>query len=75
MVAKFRVYITLSGRVSEMSSAHQKRIDKEFNNNKVYASVPCCSVNTILKAIDVHTVDYFSLDVEGGEWSALKSID
>ena len=30
---------------------------------------------TILKAININKVDYFSLDVEGGELEVLKGID
>jgi hypothetical protein len=74
IVSKFRVHDVLSGRLSEMNNAHQARIDKE-NNAKVYAYIPCFSLNTILKALAVKTVDYFSLDVEGGEFSVLQSID
>ena len=37
--------------------------------------VPCFSLVTILKAINVNKVDYFSLDVEGGESFVLKAID
>ena len=37
--------------------------------------MPCFSLNTILKAINVDKIDYFSLDVEGGELEVLKGID
>ena len=36
---------------------------------------PCFSLKTIMKAIGVSHVDYFSLDVEGGELDVLKSIN
>ena len=36
---------------------------------------PCFSLVTIMKALDVSHVDYFSLDVEGGELDVLKAID
>jgi hypothetical protein len=73
IVSKFRVYDALSGRLSEMNDAHQDRIDKESNTAKVWAYIPCFSLNTILKAIDVDTIDYFSL--EGGEFSVVQTID
>jgi FkbM family methyltransferase len=76
-VAKFRVYNALSGREESMSDRHKKRIDKSSLKTKnafktVY--VPCFSLNTILKALNVQKVDYFSLDVEGGEYDVLSSI-
>ena len=79
IVAKFRVLHVLSGRVSQMSNLHQQRIDSEakIGNAKKdsIAYIPCFSLRTILKAINVDRVDYFSLDVEGGEWSILKNFD
>lgn len=59
-----------------MNEAHSKRIDNESGSNKMkLLYVPCFSLNTILKAINVNKVDYFSLDVEGGEYDVLKSIN
>ena len=79
IVAKFRVFDVLSGRMSEMSHQHQQRIDKEgtSGNTKIdtIAYIPCFSLRTILKAINVDRIDYFSLDVEGGEWSILKNFN
>ncbi len=37
--------------------------------------MPCFSLNTILQAINVKNVDMFSLDIEGGEWDVIESID
>lgn len=70
-VSKFRIYDALSGRFSEMSDTHNKRM----GDNYVFIYVPCFSLNTILKAINVKNVDYFSLDLEGGEWDVLSSLD
>lgn len=77
LLSKFRVQDSdgaLSGRLSEMSDAHLNRIDG-YNSTKVYVTVPCFSLNTIMMALDVYKIDYFSLDVEGGEWSILQAID
>ena len=73
MVAKFRMYKSgaYSGRNKIFSPDVSKKIPSEFQN--VY--VPCFSLQTILSAINVKKVDFFSLDVEGGEWDVLKSID
>jgi FkbM family methyltransferase len=75
IVARFRVSDVLSGRLSELAKGHEYRMDKEVGTGKFYVNVPCFSLNTILKAIDVDKVDYFSLDVEGGEFSALQGLD
>jgi len=74
-IAKFLVSNVLSGRVKSMSDNHANRIDKENNFKKrEYLYIPCFSLVTILKAIDVKKVDYFSLDVEGGENDVLNTI-
>ena len=75
IVARFRVSNVLSGRLSELAKGHESRMDKEFGTEKFYVNVPCFSLNTILKALNVSKVDYFSLDIEGGEFSALQGLD
>jgi FkbM family methyltransferase len=79
IVAKFRVLHVLSGRLSEMSDNHKHRIDVEgkSGNKRVdkIAYIPCFSLVTILKAIGINKVDYFSLDVEGGEFDIIKNLD
>ena len=72
-IAKFRVHEALSGRLNQMDEAHVKRIDGIDKNVKLLY-VPCFSLNTIMSALGVNKVDYFSLDVEGGELDVLKSI-
>ncbi|CAF0935361.1 unnamed protein product [Brachionus calyciflorus] len=73
MIAKFKIASlpSYSGRDSEMDEKHQNRVGKEFD----YIYVPCFSLKTILKAINVTKVDLFSLDLEGGEWDVLSSLD
>ena len=75
IVAKFRLGGALSVRLAVMSKDHGKRIDKETETRPEFVYVPCFSLNTILTALRVKQVDYFSLDVEGGEWSVLSSLD
>lgn len=75
IVAKFRVSDVLSSRISQMSKLHESRINKEFGSLPIYVNVPCFSINTIMKALEVNTVDYFSLDVEGSELSVIESLD
>ena len=54
-----------------MTDAH-KNI---FGNNFQYFYAPCFSLHTILKAMNVNKVDFFSLDLEGGENDVLLSLD
>ena len=74
-VTKFRVSGALSGQESKMEKHHQDRIEREMNNVKNYQEVACFSLNTIMMALRVKKVDFFSLDIEGGEYDVVKSID
>lgn len=76
LLTKFRIHFSLSGRLSEMHEKHQKRMDRESGTAiPKIAYIPCFSFFTIMKAMQVYHVDYFSLDVEGGELDILKNID
>ena len=76
IISKFRISGFLTGRVKEMNAQHQRRIDVESETNVAKLGYfPCFSLKTIMKAIGVSHVDYFSLDVEGGEVDVLKSIN
>jgi FkbM family methyltransferase len=72
-VAKFKVCHVLSGIADKMSANHQQRVKNECKNAK-NIFVPCFSLSTILAAINVTKVDYFSLDVEGAEWDIIKDL-
>jgi len=71
-VAKFMEFeaSNLSGLDSLMNDKQRKR-----GKTGTLKFVPCFSLVTILKAINVNKVDYLSLDVEGGESFVLKAID
>lgn len=71
IVSKFKIQHFYSGRSSEMSEEQSKVIGNDFIN----AYIPCFSINTILAAMNINDVDYFSMDLEGGEWDTLNSID
>ena len=68
---KLRVHGVYSGRDSAMTNAHKNT----FGSNFKYFYAPCFSLHTILKAMNVNKVDFFSLDLEGGENDVLKSLD
>ena len=75
-VARFQLASALSNRISQINEHFQNRVDKNIGTKKkTIIYVPCFSLNTIMKAINVNKVDYFSLDVEGGELEVLKGID
>jgi hypothetical protein len=73
IVAKLRIAEVLSGRVQEMKEGMIERIVKETGKEKL-VYVPCFSLNTIMRALHRNKVDYFSLDVEGGELDVIKGI-
>jgi FkbM family methyltransferase len=72
-VAKFKVCHVLSGIADKMSENHKQRVKNECNDAK-NIFVPCFSLGTILAALNVTAVDYFSLDVEGAEWDIIKNL-
>jgi FkbM family methyltransferase len=78
-IAKMRVAGYLSGRPELMSDQHKQRLESEkqsnnFTSKGTYVDVPCFPLYSILKAIGVATVDFFSLDIEGAEWEVIKSL-
>jgi len=74
-VAKFRVVSVFSGRQDQMNPDQVNFINNNVDKNTVIEYMPCFSLNTILHAINVKNVDMFSLDIEGGEWDVVESID
>lgn len=68
----------LSGLISFFDQNHDKRIDeiiKEHGGNKAMIDVPSMPMKEILEQQSLTEVDYFNIDVEGGEMSVLNSID
>lgn len=49
-----------------MNKAHAERIKQERGSSATsFVYIPCFPLLTILKAMNVQKIDYFSLDVEG----------
>lgn len=68
----------LSGILSEYDPRHLARIDLElqlFGGEKQIIEIDCYRLDTILKAHNIHHIDYLSVDVEGSEMKVLRSID
>jgi FkbM family methyltransferase len=75
-IAKFQLAGAISNQINIINEKFQNRVDQELKTKtKKIVYVPCFSLHTILKAINVNKVDYFSLDVEGGELEVLKGIN
>jgi FkbM family methyltransferase len=68
----------LSGIAADYDERHLERIQREVKADAgqvEYISVPAFSVNELLQRSGVRTVDYCSIDTEGGELKILQSID
>lgn len=59
--------------------SHTYKIDRQWRPSeregdfqKVYNSVHCFPLETLLLALNVTVIDFLSLDTEGGEWQMLK---
>ena len=61
-------------------SAMGHLVDEKINSflqagNKPMMQVPCLPLGSLLKQAGLQEIDYFILDVEGAEYSALKTLD
>ena len=68
----------LSGLVDKYDSRHIKRIDdeiEEFSGDKNYIQVPCYKLEDVIKEEGLSKINYLNIDIEGGEFDVLKSID
>lgn len=79
-------FVKCSGYILEMYSGllkncdprHLERIDKEialYGGKKEIISVDCTSFKELFRRHKVSQVDFLSIDIEGGEEAALRSID
>jgi hypothetical protein len=70
----FRPAYLLGGLVESMDSAHAHRVKVKHGNSTPDICVQCFTLHSILRALSVSHIDYFSLDVEGPELEILKTI-
>lgn len=77
IVSEFTVMDVMTGRDKKMNSFYLKGIGlyQTPTRKPTKSYFPCFPLTTILKAINVNHIDYFTLDVEGGEWDVLEAID
>lgn len=64
----------LSGLVENYDKQHIERIKKESTQAETI-QIECLTMNDLLKKHGISKLDYFSLDIEGGELGILESID
>ena len=68
----------LSGLSNEYDPRHEDRIRREVSakgGDIQEIEVECFDFNTLLSDHGLKAVDYLTIDVEGGEWPIIKSID
>ncbi len=68
----------LSGIVEYMDENSKKRIDNHINKYGGYyedIKMKAHNINILLEKYNMHTIDFCSIDVEGGEYDIIKSID
>lgn len=68
----------LSGLKSEYNEKHLQRIDYEiqvFGGSKKEIEVQCYNINEVLTEHNMLNIDFCSLDIEGGEFNVLQTID
>ena len=81
------IFIIAGGLTSQnesITSKHRKRIDRDkrtYGKTDRWAhagesvNIKCASLLSIMSALNIYNIDYFSLDVEGAEMFILESID
>ncbi len=68
----------LSGLVDEYDSRHLERIKKDlesFGGEYEDVEVNCYNLNELLEDKSIFHIDYLNIDVEGGEYKIISSID
>jgi len=68
----------LSGLIDKYDQRHLKRIEdeiEEFSGEKNYIQVPCYKLEDVMKEYKLNKIDYLNIDIEGGEFDLLKSIN
>jgi len=67
-----------SGILDSMDERHLQRIEneiKEFGGDSVIIEVECRKLQDIFDQYNINHIDFISIDIEGGEEEAVKSID
>lgn len=67
-----------SGLLDSLDPRHIERINDEiatYGGNQEVIFVDCLRLRELFQKYDVKHVDFLSLDIEGGEETALKTID
>lgn len=68
----------LSGLQEYFDERHKSRISREnahFKGNTTITNIPCRRLDNLLREHSISRIHYLSVDVEGAEFSVIKSID
>jgi hypothetical protein len=74
MKIPFRIGGVIGALSNYMSNTHARRMDSELGREKITVNIQCFPMFSILKAIGVTHVDFFSLDIEGAEPEVLQTL-
>jgi hypothetical protein len=74
MQIPFRIGGVIVELSNYMSNTHDRRLDTEMGPEKITVNIQCFPMFSILKAIGVTHVDFFSLDIEGAEPEVLQTL-
>src|SRR5687768_16451224 len=64
----------VGGDLKTMNKAHRDNFWANKNNAQIF-NVSCAPLSRYLALLGVKHIDFFSLDVEGGEFEVLRTID
>ena len=68
----------ISGLKSQYDTRHFNRLHMEnmqYNSSTEIIKIPTRTLSSILEELNVHSINYLSIDVEGAEFSVIKSIN
>jgi len=68
----------ISGLKSQYDARHFNRLHMEniqYNSSTEIIKIPTRTLSSIFEELNIHSVNYLSIDVEGAEFSVVKSID
>ncbi len=71
---KFKKLGLVGGVEAYMDESHLKLVKRLSHYNESDITVQCFTLSSILKALNVNHIDYFSLDVGGSELKILQTI-
>jgi len=68
----------ISGLKSQYDTRHFNRLymeNMQYNSSTEIIKIPTRTLSSILEELNIHSINYLSIDVEGAEFSVIKSIN